>query len=122
VSAIALRMARWMSFGVRLPSESNGRPIHCTRTFNSLSSSIRANNFLWSPRMWRTSVRGRTQFSVENPNTVSQPMLRRTATRMMRAMFSSPSVCPAVRGWPRRSAQRPLPSMMQPTWMGRVTT
>ena len=64
-------------------------------------------------------MRGRTQFSVEKPNTVSQPMLRLTATRTIRAMFSSPSVCPAVRGWPRRSAQRPLPSMMQPTWSGR---
>ena len=27
--------------------------------------------------MWRTSARGRIQFSVENPNTVSQPMSRR---------------------------------------------
>ena len=27
--------------------------------------------------MWRTSARGRTQFSVEKPNTVSQPMSRR---------------------------------------------
>ena len=26
--------------------------------------------------MWRTSARGRIQFSVENPNTVSQPMSR----------------------------------------------
>ena len=69
--------------------------------------------------MWRTSVGGRIQFSVEKPNTVSQPMFRRTATRTRRARFSSPSVCPAVRGWPRRAAQRPLPSMMQPMCSGR---
>ena len=68
--------------------------------------------------MWRTSARGRIQFSVENPNTVSQPMSRRTATRTRRARFSSPSVCPAVRARPRRPAQRPLPSMMHATWSG----
>ena len=66
--------------------------------------------------MWRTSARGRIQFSVENPKTVSQPMSRVTATRTRRARFSSPSVWPAVRARPRRPAQRPLPSMMQATW------
>ena len=57
VSAIALRIARWISFGVRAPGESNGRPIHCTRTLSSLSSATRPNSFLCRPRMWRTSVR-----------------------------------------------------------------
>ena len=55
---------------------SNGRPIHWIRTFSSLSSATRPNSFSCRPRMWRTSARGRTQFSVENPNTVSQPTLR----------------------------------------------
>ncbi len=71
--------------------------------------------------MWRTSARGRIQFSVENPNTVSQPMSLVTATRTSRARFSSPSVWPSVRGSPRRPAQRPLPSMMQATCSGIVT-
>ena len=73
--------------------------------------------------MWRTSARGRIQFSVENPNTVSQPMSLVTATRTSRARFSSPSVWPSVRGSPRRPAQRPLPSMMQATcqWHRRPT-
>ena len=52
--------------------------------------------------MWRTSARGRIQFSVEKPNTVSHPMLRRTATRTIRARFSSPSV------WPSCGAGRAL--------------
>ena len=51
VSAIALRIARWISFGVREPSESNGRPIHWIRTFSSLSSSTRAKSLRWRPRM-----------------------------------------------------------------------
>ena len=121
VSVIALRIARWTYLGVRAIGESNGRPIHWIRTFSSLSSATRPNSFSCSPRMCRTSGRGRCQFSVEKPNTVSQPMLRCTAIRTSRARFSSPSVCPSVRGSPRRPAHRPLPSMMQATcrrWSG----
>ncbi len=115
VSAIALRIARWTYLGVRAMGESKGRPIHWIRTFSSLSSATRPKSFSCSPRMWRTSGRGRCQFSVEKPKTVSQPMLRRTAIRTRRARFSSPSVWPSVRGSPRRPAHRPLPSMMQAT-------
>ena len=69
--------------------------------------------------MWRTSARGRTQFSVENPNTVSQPMSRRhgdpdEAGQVLLAL--GVTVGP---GRPRRFAQRPLPSMMQATWSRR---
>ena len=32
----------------------------------------------------------------------------------------SPSICPAALGRPRFFAQRPLPSMMNPTWVGTV--
>ncbi len=42
-------------------------------------------------------------------------MSRVTASRTSRARFSSPSVCPSVRGSPRLAAHRPLPSMMQAT-------
>ena len=51
-----------------------------------------------------------------------------TATRTSRARFSSPSVCPSVRGSCARFAQRPLPSMMHATCTaaaarsGRATT
>src|SRR5918911_2844364 len=37
---------------------------------------------------------------------------------VMRRTFSVPAWCPARRGSPRRIAQRPLPSMMMPTWAG----
>src|SRR5882762_10166323 len=36
----------------------------------------------------------------------------------MRRTFSVPAWWPARRGMPRRLAQRPLPSMMMPTWAG----
>src|SRR5918912_1474418 len=37
---------------------------------------------------------------------------------VMRRTFSVPAWWPARRGRPRRIAQRPLPSMMMPTWAG----
>src|ERR1051326_4605965 len=39
---------------------------------------------------------------------------------VMRRTFSVPALWPARRGKPRRLAQRPLPSMMMPTWAGTV--
>ena len=66
--------------------------------------------------MWRTSGRGRTQFSVEKPKTVSQPTPRAAAARTTSARVSSPAVCPSVRGSPRRLAHRPFPSMTHATW------
>ena len=115
VSRMASRIARWIGAGVREPGSSNGRPIQRTRTLLALSSSIRPNSLRCRPRMCRTSEGGRTQFSVLKPNTVSQPTPRADASRTTVARASSPAVCPAVRGRPRRFAQRPLPSMMQAT-------
>src|ERR1051326_7589927 len=40
---------------------------------------------------------------------------------VMRRTFSVPALWPARRGKPRRFAQRPLPSMMMPTWAGTVS-
>ena len=38
--------------------------------------------------------------------------------QVIRLTFSVPALWPASRGKPRRLAQRPLPSMMMPTWVG----
>jgi hypothetical protein len=119
VSAIAFRIARWTYRGVRAIGESKGRPIHWTRTFRSLSSATRPNSRSCRPRMWRTSGRGRCQFSVENPNTVSQPMLRRTAVRAPAGRGSPRPRCdPRCAGVRGERPQRPLPSMMHATWRG----
>ena len=40
------------------------------------------------------------------------------AARTVRRTASTPIWCPAERGSPRLSAQRPLPSMMIATWRG----
>ena len=43
------------------------------------------------------------------------------AARTVRRTASTPMRCPAERGSPRCSAQRPLPSMMIATWRGTGT-
>src|SRR3990172_9994178 len=41
-----------------------------------------------------------------------------TEAVITRRRFSVPALCPASRGKPRESAQRPLPSMIMATWRG----
>ena len=44
----------------------------------------------------------------------------RLAYRTMVRKVSAPTLCPIFRGSPRRLAHRPLPSIMTPTWAGRL--
>src|SRR5436189_1540287 len=62
-----------------------------------------------------TSGRGRPQLSAENANNVSTPMPSPGAASTTRRTASAPARCPAVRGSPRRVAQRPFPSITTAT-------
>ena len=64
----------------------------------------------------RTSGAGRLQLSAEKAYRVSAPMPTRGAASTTRRTLCAPARCPAGRGRPLRVAQRPLPSMMMPTW------
>src|SRR5690242_10413964 len=64
------------------------------------------------------SEAGRFQFSEEKPNSVRYCTPALTAALIVRRTASAPRLCPAVRGRPRRRAQRPLPSMMMATCRG----
>src|SRR5688500_4621719 len=64
-----------------------------------------------------TSRDGRRQLSTENAYRVSVPMPAVGAASTTRRTARAPSAWPAVRGRPRAVAQRPLPSMMMPTWI-----
>ena len=59
---------------------------------------------------------GRFQLSDEKAKRVSVPIPRSRAASTARRTASTPAACPAVRGRPRATAQRPLPSMMMATW------
>src|SRR5438128_11625109 len=63
-----------------------------------------------------TSVGGRFQLSAEKANSVKAVTPWSGATSTTRRTASAPARWPAVRGRPRRAAQRPLPSMMTATW------
>src|SRR5690349_2035447 len=68
-----------------------------------------------------TSTEGRCQFSLENANSVSACTPRRAHSSMHMRTGRTPSLCPAWRGRPRLSAQRPLPSMMMAMCLGALT-
>src|SRR5580658_8588930 len=59
-----------------------------------------------------TSSDGRCQLSDEKAKSVKTPMPNPGAASTMRLTVSTPARCPAARGRPRASAQRPLPSMI----------
>lgn len=65
-----------------------------------------------------TSPLGRFQFSEEKAKRVSHSMPRSWAARTTRRTESTPARWPSLRGSPRLSAQRPLPSMITATWRG----
>src|SRR2546426_7025292 len=65
-----------------------------------------------------TSGRGLPQLSAENANSVSTPMPSPGAASTTRRTASAPARCPAVRGSPRRAAQRPFPSITTATCSG----
>src|SRR5690349_10281604 len=90
-------------------------PLPCSSA-TSLSSESR-NSCMSVP----TSTAGRCQFSLENANSVSAPILRRAHSSMHMRTGRTPSLWPAWRGRPRASAQRPLPSMMIAMCLGILT-
>src|SRR5690606_17725485 len=67
-----------------------------------------------------TSSSGRPQFSLEKANRVSTLMPRSRQKSMVRSAARAPARWPTTRGRRRRSAQRPLPSMMMARWRGTV--
>ncbi len=65
-----------------------------------------------------TSWAGRFQFSVEKAYRVRCSMPASEAASRMSCTARTPSLWPLMRGQPRCSAQRPLPSMIRATWRG----
>src|SRR5207342_3405019 len=61
---------------------------------------------------------GRPQFSLENANSVSAPIPRSRQKSMQVATARAPARWPMMRGRRRRSAQRPLPSMITARCLG----
>src|SRR5690606_5032743 len=114
VRAMASRTACWRSGSrpSRLPLWRSGAPLRC----NSAVSRAMERARIW--RMPSTSSLGRRQFSVEKAQSVRYLMPSSAAWVVTRRMFSVPASWPAMRGRPRRVAQRPLPSMMMATWRG----
>src|SRR5688572_21153280 len=99
----------------RSPMNRSRTPLRC-RSSTSRSSESR-NSCMRLP----TSTAGRCQFSLEKANNVSAPILRRAHSSMHMRTGRTPSLCPAWRGRPRASAQRPLPSMMIAMCVGMLT-
>src|SRR6185436_19366790 len=82
---------------------------------------VSATRYRLSRRMrLATSCTGRVQLSEENAYSVSTLMPVRAADSTMRLTVRAPARCPAERAKPRRSAQRPLPSMMIATCIARL--
>src|SRR5262245_315215 len=65
-----------------------------------------------------TSFSGRVQFSLEKANRVRYRSPSVAAAVTTRRAALTPSRCPAIRGSPRRVAQRPFPSMITATCSG----
>src|SRR6266853_202060 len=113
VSASAAEMADITSDGSR-----SRRPITDRRTswaFSGPASSRR--NRANSPIRICTSSAGRAQLSEEKANRLRVPIPTSGAASTRRRIASTPAWCPAERGRPRRSAHRPLPSMITATWI-----
>src|SRR5512143_2570896 len=110
------RSARSTRAASSRPSRSR-RPMTDRRTpcFTQRSAS-RSSPSCSRPMRAATSSRGRCQLSAEKANRVRVPMPRARAAETRRRMASTPAAWPALRGRPRDSAQRPLPSMMMATW------
>src|SRR5688572_30724759 len=94
-------------------------PMKRTRTPRRSSSSTSRssaprNSFISAP----TSSSGRPQFSLEKANRVSASMPCSRQKSMQTLTARAPARWPMTRGRRRRSAQRPLPSMMTARWRG----
>src|SRR6476620_5537557 len=96
----------------RCPMKRMRTPRRCSSS-TSRSSALR-NNFISAP----TSSSGRPQFSLEKANSVSAWMPCSMQKSMHRFTARAPARWPMARGRRRRSAQRPLPSMMTARWRG----
>jgi hypothetical protein len=66
----------------------------------------------------RTSSGERVQFSVENAYTLRCLTPAWIAPATTSSSAASPARCPSMRVWPRRFAQRPLPSITIATCPG----
>src|SRR5687767_2315044 len=114
VSASACAILRWMvsEKPVRSPMKAMRAPRRCSSSISW--SSMRRNNFISAP----TSSAGRFQFSLENANRVSASICCSRQNSRQTCTARTPARCPRLRGRLRRSAQRPLPSMMTARWRG----
>src|SRR5512146_409830 len=101
------------------PCESRSRrPSTVSRTPSAAQCAASARRYSLKSRISHfTSRSGRCQLSAENAKSVSVPIPRSGAASTIRRTTSAPARCPAARERPWRVAQRPLPSMMIPTWM-----
>lgn len=110
----------WPMRRARISAEKRARsPMKRTRTCRRWSSSTSRssalrNSFISAP----TSSSGRPQFSLEKANRVSAPMPRSRQKSMQTLTARAPARWPITRGRRRRSAHRPLPSMMTARWRG----
>src|ERR1700737_1181490 len=113
VSASAAAMADTSSGGSR-----SRRPIMDRRTSWARSgpASSRRNRANSAIRIC-TSSAGRAQLSEEKAKRLRVPIPSPGAASTTRRIASTPAWCPAERGSPRRTAHRPLPSMMTATWI-----
>src|SRR5690606_8887497 len=104
----------------RIAAEKRSRsPMKRTCTPRRLSSSTsRSSAFMNSFISAPTSSCGRPQFSLEKANSVSAGMPRSRQKSMQVLTARAPARWPTARGLRRRSAQRPLPSMMTARWRG----
>src|SRR6267142_3402634 len=100
------------------PSRSR-RPITLIRIDCSTQRRVSVNRYWPNKRISaEISAGGRVQLADENAYSVSiSTFARAAASTAMRTAFA-PSTCPAVRGSPRWTAQRPFPSMMIATCIG----
>src|SRR3954452_24188522 len=88
-----------------------------SRTPFRMQRGVSARRYSRKSRMSaRTSRAGRFQLSAEKAYSVRVPMPRLGATSTTRRTVCAPARWPSERGRPLPVAQRPLPSMMMPTW------
>src|SRR5262245_42127109 len=93
------------------------RPITLKRTPRVTHSAVCEHRYSRSRLISsRTSPAGRRQLAVEKAYSVSTETPSDGAASTTRRTTSTPARWPALRGRPRSSAQRPLPSMMIATW------
>src|SRR5271163_2698232 len=99
------------------------RPITLMRMDCSTQRRVSVNRY-WPNRRISAAISagGRAQLADENAYRVSIWTFARAAISTVARTAFAPSMWPAVRGSPRSVAQRPFPSMMIATCMGRLNS